>query len=108
MLYEYLREPTADECDRNVEMSRRDGRVGFAAWYPQMGGYCGKAVVLVIDEEVHTDCFDVLVWHDGDFPFSDGKPVELHHCSPDQFIQFGTRVKELMSLSRDGTSTSGG
>jgi len=91
-------EPTAEQCSRNEELDEFDGKRAFAAWYPQMGGYAGKAVVVVDD-----GCFDVWVWHDGDFPFSpDGSPPResysprlIHHCSAEQFISFG---KELVQI----------
>jgi len=64
----------------------------MATWYPQMGGYCGKCIVVPIG-----DCFDAYVWHDGDFPFSgDAPPTFLHHCDPQQFIRFGTGVAQFL------------
>lgn len=86
--------PTADQCDKNVVVYRRDGVTGYAMWYPQMGGYVGMAVVFIGNNA--GACFDALVWHDGNFPFDDGQnPAWLHHCQPEQFISFGETVKAL-------------
>jgi hypothetical protein len=91
--------PTADECSNHAEVHLGNGIAGRACWYPKMGGYVAKAVV-VIDP---SDCIDVYVWHDGDFPF-DGHcqycgeprgPVVLHHCEPDDFVRFGEFLRGL-------------
>lgn len=82
------REPAGDECTAGAPYEH-EGRRGFATWYPQMGGYTGKCVVL-FDAG---GCFDVFVWHDGEFPFGGRSPVEIHHCDPEQFIQFGEIVR---------------
>jgi hypothetical protein len=92
-----ITEPTAGQCSANTALIV-DGRAGFACWYPQMGGYTGKAIVL----PEPGGCFGVLVWHDGEFPFpgqDDGgfPPVRLHHCDADQFIRFGETVRRLLS-----------
>ncbi len=90
-------EPTPEECSANAPVTH-EGRPGFATWYPQMGGYVGKCVVLFgasIDQNgKDAGCFDAFVWHDGEFPFdtSDGPPVEVHHCGAEQFIRFGQAV----------------
>jgi hypothetical protein len=93
------REPTGRECEDHVAIRLADGRTGYAIWYPQMGGYCGRAVIADSD-----GCFDVWIWHDGDFPFNGDDPYrltkgprELHHCDPVQFIQFGETVNRLLS-----------
>jgi len=64
-----------------------------------MGGYGSRCVVYVNqstpDDPTGDNCFDVYVWHDGEFPFAeDGQrePVRLHHCSPRQFIRFAEDV----------------
>ena len=89
--------PTPEECSANARLPDVWGLPAFACWYPQMGGYVGRAVIIL---ESNT-CFGVYVWHDGAFPF-DGdsreggaKPAFLHHCNPDQFIEFGTLVGRL-------------
>ncbi len=88
-------EPTADQCDENYEFSWH-GKRCMAAWYPQMGGYVGKAIVIPCADEPEP-CFDVYVWHDGMFPFSEDRepevnPVYLHHCLAKQFITFGQEL----------------
>jgi hypothetical protein len=91
------KEPTAEACSANEPVEMFDGRPAFACWYPQMGGYVAKAVVAPggID-----DCFDMWIWHDGAFPFSEDqephkKPAALHHCCADQFVAFGNLVMSL-------------
>jgi hypothetical protein len=80
-----------------------------ACWYPQIGGYAGKAVVMTDDD----GCADVWVWHDGQFPFrslddaDDGpprSPVLLHHCDGGGFIRFGQLLERLAGGgSHDGS-----
>lgn len=83
-----MREPTGKECETSAAYEDENVR-GFCTWYPQMGGYVGKCVVQPLG-----GCFEVYVWHDGEFPFEGNSPVELHHCDADQFIRFGALVKE--------------
>lgn len=92
------REPTADECTANAQIEPG----AFAIWYPQMGGYAGKAVFYP-GEQGEDGCVEIYVWHDGEFPFggdrgfeNDAKePVNLHHCSAEQFVRFGQTVLEI-------------
>lgn len=100
MRREEPREPTADECEQHAKVFEDEDRVGHAIWYPQMGGYVGKAVV-VFDKE-KPGCFEAYVWHDGDFPFkgrdhygNENFPECIHHCSAEQFIDFGRTVLAL-------------
>jgi hypothetical protein len=83
------REPTAEECTAHAEV---DG--GRAIWYPQMGGYVGKAVAMPIGV-----CLDLYIWHDGEFPFDDDDgyrgPTIIHHCDAKQFVRFGQELMEL-------------
>ena len=91
-------EPTSDQCDTNSRMPDFEGRSAYACWYPQMGGYHGKSVVVVERREGCNVCFEVFIWHDGCFPFvgEDGvNPVCIHHCEAEQFIQFGRLVQKL-------------
>ena len=94
-------EPTVEQCAINERIEHGE-RTYYAAWYPQMGGYVGKCL---IEFEGGPSCFGVYVWHDGDFPFGEGAPVELHHCDPEQFIDFGEEV--LSIFKRHGESTDG-
>lgn len=98
------REPTSEECEANAKVFEDEKSVGYAVWYPQMGGYSGRAVCVFFKAfEDHRDdppdaCFDAYVWHDGEFPFrgEDGPPVVVHHCSAEQFVEFGTVLLALM------------
>ena len=99
-----MKEPTSEQCTHNDKVYEDEGRIGYAIWYPQMGGYVGRAIAVVDKDWMQRDdgaaiggCIDVLVWHDGIFPFSDGEdnPREIHHCEPEQFIRFGEKLKEL-------------
>ena len=100
-----MRQPTGDECGVNAPIVLDDGRIGYAIWYPQMGGFCARAIAVCGEPG---DCVDVYVWHDGDFPFDDkmdltfGNPTrpprELHFCEPGDFIEFGERLLKLQSL----------
>ena len=100
-------EPTSEECNAGTRLLDFDGRPAFACWYPQMGGYFGTAVVLALTCDATNPpggCFDVYVWHDGTFPFNDDyglcNPAHLHHCSADQFIEFGNAVKRMQELAK--------
>jgi len=107
-----IQEPTSDECSEEKKVFESDNQIGFALWYPQMGGYVGVAVA-VMDKNWETvrhgrngGCIDVYVWHDGEFPFGGGnhKPIELHHCDPEQFIAFGQTLLKLNELQRKKTN----
>ena len=90
-------EPTSDQCNAHARLPDFDGLPAYACWYPQMGGYCGKCVVVVETTTGH-GCFAVFVWHDGQWPFGDEQsPAYLHHCSPDQFEDFGYRVRHFQA-----------
>lgn len=83
-------EPTPEQCSARAVLPCG----GRACWYPQMGGYGAKAVVYV------DHCTEVYVWHDGEFPFSEGtapgrRPAYLHHCSGTQFEEFGAMLREM-------------
>jgi len=104
------REPTSDECEHNA-MIVVDGQKWMAAWYPQMGGYTSHCWVRIEkpqpryfnSSETMLPCFDCLVWHDGEFPFSGGNGRELHHCCAEQFISFGEKVKAAQEAAgKDG------
>jgi hypothetical protein len=88
-------EPTSDQCSENVIVTETENTVAMACWYPQMGGFSAHALAVMYKE---TDsCVDVYVWHDGDWPFHDGKsPRIIHHCDPEQFINFGKKLLETM------------
>lgn len=107
----YINEPTSAQCTAHEQVYESTDRVGYAIWYPQMGGYVGKAVA-IMDKEWEKrpgngrvgGCVDLFVWHNGRFPFqdSDENPKEIHHCDPTQFITFG---EALMQLNNNGKVT---
>ena len=102
-----IQQPTAEQCSTHEKVWEDEYQVGYAIWYPQMGGYVGKAIALF--DKGWCDlpsgariggCFDVLVWHDGEFPFDEGEPRHIHHCDPEQFIDFGKKIEELNERHR--------
>ena len=104
---EGLREPTGDECSANAQI----GPELWAAWYPQMGGYVGRAVLHIWPDTTNNECFEAWVWHDGEFPFSkdtsEQSPAHIHHCMAQQFITLGEFVlAQRRSPSPDLTTTS--
>lgn len=100
------KEPTPEQCSALEQVYDGDGKVGYAIFYPQMGGYVGKAIAIL--DKKWTDngrvrvggCIDILIWHDGEFPFGDKPPIELHHCDPEQFIEFGESLAKLNERGR--------
>jgi hypothetical protein len=101
MMREVPKEPTARQCQDREKVYEAGGAVGYAMWYPQMGGYVGRAVV-VFTAGSSGDCFDAYVWHDGEFPFTGegGSPALVHHCDPAQFVSFGQGVGGLIAQHR--------
>jgi len=100
-----LTAPTGDQCEAAELLSvDANGVRSYAMWHPQWGGYVGKCVVtycITKDERgrLNNTCFDVKVWHDGDFPTDDdgGETQEFHYCDPGQMIRFGRRVIKAMN-----------
>lgn len=86
--------PTGGECEALARLPDFNGRPAFAAWYPQMGGYAAKAVIVLMTDATEDGCFDAYVWHDGEFPFHEvgDDPARVHHCSAGQFVEFGNEV----------------
>ena len=101
MTPDWMREPTPKQCSAHERVYEDDEMIAHAVWYPQMGGYVGKAVVKMWkNPSSGNECFDAYVWHDGEFPFRDDvtgtKAVHIHHCSPEQFVRFGELVRSFM------------
>lgn len=113
MLINSIKEPTYDEIRDNRVVAEDEHEIARACWYPQMGGYVGKCVVITskVSYDDHPPCFTALVWHDGEFPFGSynlpGEPCPrvLHHCSAEQFVTFGNFVTKLQ---RDAALTDKG
>jgi len=105
-----IQEPTAEQCSNQEKVYEDEQKAGYALWYPQMGGYVGKAVALFDKQWTEGrqgsregGCIDVLIWHNGEFPFSgeggnEQQPVHLHHCDAEQFIRFGEALTRLNKL----------
>lgn len=96
------REPTADQCSAGERVADVGGMSAYACWYPQMGGYVGKCVVVITPDDSGSGapcvdrCFEAYVWHDGEFPFvghgGERQPAHIHHCVPSQFRSFADFV----------------
>lgn len=102
------KEPTAEQCSAGVRVEDFNDLPAYACWYPQMGGYVGKCVVVIApdDADCADRCFDAFVWHNGAFPFSDdydqqASPVLIHHCMPSQFTNFAEFVLEKQGAPPD-------
>ena len=101
--------PSGAQCDTNEKVFEGDDCIGHAVWYPQMGGHVGCAIAFFDkgwkdhgNGTAEGGCVDVAVWHDGEFPFSDedGEPHWIHHCAPEQFIEFGKVLLEINNRHR--------
>ncbi len=99
-----IKEPTAEQCTQNEKVFENDDTIGYAIWFPQMGGYVGKSVALFDKSWKENEngssekgCIDIYVWHNGTFPFGDEEdnPREIHLCDPEQFIDFGKKLSDL-------------
>ena len=108
-----IAEPTGEQCEAHALVYESESCMGYAMWYPQMGGYSGKAVAIMDKRWRETKdgqasvggCIEVLVWHDGQFPFSndddlDPKVVQLHHCGAKQFVEFGETLHRLNEANK--------
>ncbi len=84
--------PTSDDCYKGTTLFDDGIERVFAYWHPQWGGYCGKCVAIVTPGDVD-GCFNVINWHDGEFP-TDDEFVEYHYCAPTQLVDFGITVLE--------------
>lgn len=101
------KEPTAEQCSNNEIIFEDKDCIARAIWYPSMGGYVGKCVVLFTKSWVNNtefyldDCFEAFVWHNGKFPFGgcENNPVHLHHCDPIQFLRFGELINRWIEES---------
>lgn len=86
--------PTSADCQKIATLfddSDKHER-HYANWHPQWGGYYGKSVVIVTPGDVD-GCFQVINWHDGEFPRDDSF-VEYHYCAATQIVNQGITVLE--------------
>jgi len=97
-----FREPTRDECNENTKIYQNEKEVAYALWFPNMGGYAGKAIAVFSMEKPieKDDCMEIYVWHNGDFPFcgSEKPPAKLHICDPTDFINLGTTLMAFQMM----------
>ena len=80
---------------------------GFEAytWHPQWGGYGAHAVAAfeqTVWDDHGTGCFELAVYHDGDFP-TDEPVFRRHCCEASQFIRFGLDVLEAQLSHQTNT-----
>lgn len=104
---------TTDECDTmarvRVRVSPTEVVEGRACWYPQMGGYVGRAVIVPGDGD--SSCFAAYVWHNGEFPFTADSfgpddtrwPAYIHHCDTGQFRRFADDVEAVFAAEDSGS-----
>lgn len=93
-------EPTSEQCSFRATLFENEHEIAYATWYPQMGGYFGKCVVVA--GKGSSSCFDAYIWHDGDWPIhEDEDPTRIHHCNPKQFIDFGKEVLAKTNRSKE-------
>lgn len=84
-----IEEPLPEECTAKKVLHEDEYRISIAAWYPQVDGYFSKAVVRIDRDE--DGCFDVHLWPD------EKPPTSAHHCSAQQFIDFGNFIKSFQN-----------
>lgn len=82
-----MRLPTSEECE---SMHIEDGWTAF--WHMQWGGYCARAWMKAYPD----GCFDVLVFHDGEFPRNDAPPAEYHYCASHQLRDMADLADRLI------------
>ena len=105
--------PTKEQMKEKFSGTLDEGDYYAARWYPQMGGYGAYCWVVSggwgYTSDGDSPCFDVYVFHDGEFPF-DPDPdadapmrrtaIHLHHCCTKQFIRFGNEVESFLQDSK--------
>lgn len=102
------KQPTSEECSAVAVLEDGEHERLYAFWHPQWGGYCAKALFSApkehqqdVREKLNApgaadgfDCFNVTVWHDGEFPRNDDPPQRFHYCDPMQLVDMGLLVAE--------------
>ena len=92
----------SDACKRKL-VTKDGGWTRAWMWHPQWGGYTSHSRVSFggttypqsPDGTGPPGCFDVDVYHDGEFP-SDEVEFDLHYCDPMQLVRYGLDIYELM------------
>lgn len=101
-----MEQPTSEQCTCAHIGTTPDGRSTIAAWFPSIGGYAAPSLIVIGE-----CCFDVYVWHNGDFPFAADSlgneeiPRRLHISDGDDFIRFGKRLNELRNWAEKQPKT---
>lgn len=66
-------------------------------WLPRVGGYVSPCRVVSCDIHAGVDaCFDVDVYHDGEFP-TDHPEITLHFCAHEQLTAFAELVAKHLA-----------
>jgi hypothetical protein len=87
-------EPTSEQCSDRAVVADTESEISFAAWHPQLGGYCSHAVVTFSKQSYNgPSCFTVDNYHNGEFPCATEQ--SLHYCAAEQLIRFGTTILEM-------------
>jgi len=89
-----MTEPTDEQCSDHAVVADTESEISFAAWHPQLGGYCSHSVVTFSKQSYNgPSCFTVDNYHDGEFLCSRAK--SLHYCAAEQLIRFGITILEM-------------
>lgn len=104
-------EPSSGDATLGNHIDLPDGRRARACWFPSMGGYAGRALIVAPQRDGDC-CTEVWVWHDGAFPFSSEpsdhsrwpgeemrSPVRLTIHGGQDFIAFGQLVDECEAVA---------
>lgn len=94
-----MERPSDDQCSEHAILSKSDTEVNYADWHPQIGGYTSPCVVsfsTISGMKQHPGCFDVLNFHDGEYPTDHVADVK-HYCDARQMIDFALTVLEMQS-----------
>jgi hypothetical protein len=90
------RQPTTEEIRKCAAFEDNELGSWYAMYSPSVGGYVGVAAVFIY-HNVDNTCFEVAVWHDGEFGTEANEPpAQFHCCSAEQFIEFGQKVRSLL------------
>lgn len=97
-----LKQPSPEQCSSNALLYENDNVMKFAMWFPQMGGYCSVSVVTIDKHASHckgNPCYDVDFWHDGDFPYDNLPPRNLHFCNSVQLRRMADDIDNMSIIA---------